>query len=95
MRGVLAARQGRRAAALVEDARLARIGLDPPWAVMAELQRARVAGALGDREAAFDHFGRAAPLGVVRVSFGHDIHSDPLYDPLRGDPRFERVNRGE
>jgi hypothetical protein len=31
----------------------------------------------------------------VRVAFGHDLHSDPLYDPLRGDPRFERVNRGE
>jgi hypothetical protein len=95
LRGVLAARQGRRAAALVEDARLARIGLNPASAQTAAMQRARIAGALGDREAAFEHFERGVALGVVRVALGHDLHSDPLYDPLRGDPRFERVNRGE
>ena len=43
----------------------------------------------------FEHFEQGVALGVVRVAFGHDLHSDPLYDPLRGDPRFERVNRGE
>jgi hypothetical protein len=59
------------------------------------MQRARIAGALGDRQAAFEHFERGVALGVVRVALGHDLHSDPLYDPLRGDPRFERVNRGE
>jgi hypothetical protein len=59
------------------------------------MQRARIAAALGDREAAFEHFERGATLGVVRVALGHDLHSDPLYEPLRGDPRFERVNRGE
>jgi tetratricopeptide (TPR) repeat protein len=95
LRGVLAARQGRRAAALVEDARLARIGLNPAWAQTAAMQRARIAGALGDREAAFEHFERGVALGVVRVALGHDLHSDPLYDPLRGDPRFERVSGGE
>jgi hypothetical protein len=26
---------------------------------------------------------------------GNDMHSDPLYRSLRGDPRFERINRGE
>jgi TolB-like protein/tetratricopeptide (TPR) repeat protein len=95
LRGVLAARQGRRAVALAEDARLARIAADPAWAQTAAMQRARIAGALGDREAAFEHFERGVALGVVRVALGHDLHSDPLYDPLRGDPRFERVNRGE
>jgi TolB-like protein len=95
LRGVLAARQGRRAAALVEDARLAKIAADPAWAHTAAMQRARIAGALGDRETAFEHFERGVALGIVRVAFGHDLHSDPLYDPLRGDPRFERVNRGE
>lgn len=95
LRGVLAARQGRRAAALVEDARLARIGLNPAWAQTAAMQRARIAAALGDREAAFEQFGRGVALGMVRVALGHDLHSDPLYDPLRGDPRFERVNRGD
>jgi TolB-like protein len=95
IRGVLAARQGRRAAALVEDARLARIAADPAWAHTAAMQRVRIAGALGDRDAAFEHFERGVALGVVRVALGHDLHSDPLYDPLRGDPRFERVNRGE
>ena len=95
LRGVLAARQGRRAAALVEDARLARIALDPAWAQTASMQRARIAGALGDRDAAFEHFERGTALGMVRVALGHDLHSDPLYDPLRGDPRFERINRGE
>jgi TolB-like protein/tetratricopeptide (TPR) repeat protein len=95
LRGVLAARQGRRADALLEDARLARIGLDPAWAQTAAMQRTRIAAALGDREAAFQHLARGTALGMVRVALGHDIHSDPLYDPLRGDPRFERVNRGE
>ncbi len=95
LRGVLAARQGRREAALVEDGRLARIALDPVWTAPAEMQRARVAAALGDVAAAFEHFQRSTGLGVVRVPMGHDMHSDPLFDPLRGDPRFERINRGE
>ncbi|HEU4525424.1 MAG TPA: hypothetical protein VFR62_10395 [Gemmatimonadales bacterium] len=95
LRGVLAARQGRREAALLEDARLARIGMSPAWAQTVAMQRARIAAALGDREAAFEHFERGAALGVVRVALGHDLHSDPLYEPLRGDPRFERVDRGE
>lgn len=95
LRGVLAARQGRRDAALLEDGRLARIGLDPLWAPAVAIQRTRLAAALGDLEAAFAHFARAAELGVVRVPLGYDIHSDPLFDPLRGDPRFERVNRDE
>ena len=95
LRGVLAARQGRRAAALVEDARLAAIGENPALAQLAAMQRVRIAGALGDREAAFEHFERGVALGMVRVALGHDLHSDPLYAPLRGDPRFDRVARGE
>ena len=95
LRGVLAARQGRRAAALVEDARLAAIGENPALAQLAAMQRVRIAGALGDREAAFEHFERGVALGMVRVALGHDLHSDPLYAPLRGDPLFDRVARGE
>jgi hypothetical protein len=30
----------------------------------------------------------------VRTGAGNDMHADPLYEPLRGDPRFERLNRG-
>ncbi|HEX2220607.1 MAG TPA: hypothetical protein VHG35_17520 [Gemmatimonadales bacterium] len=95
LRGVLAAHQGRRAAALEVDAKLERMAEDPAWEGLATMQRIRLAAALGEREAAFRHFQRAAGLGVVRVPMGHDIHSDPLFDALRGDPRFERVNRGE
>lgn len=95
LRGVIAAHQGRRSAAALEDARLARIGEDPARALAAGMQRARIAAALGDVQTALDLFEEAAARGVVRVPFGHDIHSDPLLDALRGDPRFERVNRGE
>ncbi|HKU62782.1 MAG TPA: hypothetical protein VJQ44_16300 [Gemmatimonadales bacterium] len=28
------------------------------------------------------------------LGLGLDIHVDPLLDGLRGDPEFERVNRG-
>jgi hypothetical protein len=31
---------------------------------------------------------------VIRALLGNDIHCDPLIDGLRGDPEFERVNRG-
>jgi hypothetical protein len=46
--------------------------------------------------------GRPAPevraffeRGMVRSPVGNDMHSDPLFDELRGDPRFELINRGE
>ena len=53
------------------------------------------AAALGEVNTALEHFERSAALGVIRAPLGHDMHSDPLLDPLRGHPRFELVNRGE
>ena len=61
----------------------------------ADMQRARIATALGDVQLALELFERAAARGMVRVPFGHDVHSDPLFEGLRGNPRFERINRGE
>jgi hypothetical protein len=38
---------------------------------------------------------RSRVRGIVRSPVGNDMHSDPFYDVLRGDPRFERISRGE
>jgi hypothetical protein len=62
---------------------------------LVETGRARVAAGLGDRKRAIDLLERSQGRGVVRSAVGNDMHSDPFYDGLRGDPRFERINRGE
>jgi hypothetical protein len=31
----------------------------------------------------------------VRTAAGNDMHCDPLYDPLRDDPRFQSISRGD
>jgi hypothetical protein len=60
-----------------------------------ETSRARIAAGLGDRERAIQLLEKLRARGMVRSAVGNDMHSDPFYDVLRGDPRFERINRGE
>jgi hypothetical protein len=50
---------------------------------------------LGDRGRAIELLERSRVRGIVRSPVGNDMHSDPFYDVLRGDPRFERISRGE
>jgi tetratricopeptide (TPR) repeat protein len=94
LRGVLAARQGRREQADEADRRLAGMTaheLRP----MVTMQRVRLKLALDQRDSALALFrGAATRSEVVRSLSGNDIHCDPLFDALRGDPEFERVNRG-
>jgi TolB-like protein len=92
LRGVLAAKQGRADEARAIEARLAAIGT-PGQITLAELQRARVATALGETERAIALLQAAASGGFPRATLGNDIHSDPFFHPLRGDSRFEAVNR--
>jgi TolB-like protein len=94
LRGALAAFQGREAEARAYDARLSRIDRPALQAVIGT-QRTRLALALGERERALELLEAATRIGVVRVLLGSDMHSDMLYDPVRGDPRFERINQAE
>jgi len=43
----------------------------------------------GDKDAAFEQLERSVRL-PVGVSYG-EVKSDPFWDPLRGDPRFEQI----
>lgn len=56
--------------------------------------RARVALGLGERDRAIELLERTERIGMVRTGAGNDMHADPLYDGIRADPRFERINRG-
>ena len=94
LRGVLAAKQGRTDEARSIDARLASTDA-PAMMAFAEMQRARIAAALGETERAITLLQSAAGRTVARSTFGNDPHSDPFFHRLRGDPRFEAVNRGE
>ena len=95
LRGVLAARQGRAEQAREADRRLAEMNEAGPRPT-GEVQRARLKLAMGQRDSAFALLERAAVGGrVVRAMLGNDIHCDPLVDGMRGDERFERVNRGD
>jgi tetratricopeptide (TPR) repeat protein len=93
LRGWIAARQGRRSAAEEMDARLAALAEAMP--VPAGTARARIAAGLGDRERAIELLERARTHGMVRTAAGNDMHCDPLYDPLRDDPRFQSISRGD
>ena len=93
LEGALGAARG--ASETVEDAdrRLAAM-TDPAVAPLAASMRARIAAAQGDREKALELLEWAWARGMTRVATGLDMHLDWIYDPLRGDPRFERINRG-
>lgn len=91
--GALAAYRGSAAAAREADEKLAAL-TDRAVAPVAAAQRARIAAALGDREKALELLEWAWPRGMARVAAGMDMHVESIYDPLRGDPRFEGINRG-
>jgi len=95
LKGVLAARQGRREQARELDRRLAAMSA-PETVGLPEMLRARVQLALGELDSAIVLLERAAAAGrLVRTVLGNDLHNDPLLDGLRGDERFERINRGD
>jgi hypothetical protein len=76
------------------DERLAGI-TDPTIIASALAQRARIALALGHRDQALELLESSIEKGIPRVLTGTDMHLEPVYDPLRGDPLFERLNRGK
>ncbi len=94
VRGWLAAKQGWRAGVDDIESRLAEIQ-NPTQRLLIETARARIAAGMGEADRAIELLERSLALGVVRSGVGNDMHSDPLYAVLRGDPRFERINRGE
>jgi tetratricopeptide (TPR) repeat protein len=44
----------------------------------------------GDKDRAIERLAEAAKLPGSQVSYGH-LRLDPLWDPLRGNPRFEAI----
>jgi hypothetical protein len=94
LKAALGARQGRHEQARELEQRIAAMA-EPDLMGLVETQRVRVKLALGERDSAFALLERAAAGGrVIRAMLGNDIHSDPLVDDMRGDERFERINRG-
>ena len=49
--------------------------------------------ARGDREAALGYLRAGTERGISRVGAGTDLHVDPVFAPLRGDPVFEGIIR--
>jgi tetratricopeptide (TPR) repeat protein/TolB-like protein len=95
LRGVLAARQGRMEQARAADRQLAEMMTAPAVRSLAVMQRVRLKLALAERDSALALFREAVEREeIVRAPLGNDIHCDPLFDGLRNDPEFERVNRG-
>jgi tetratricopeptide (TPR) repeat protein/TolB-like protein len=94
VRGWLAAKKGWRSSVEEIDAQLTAL-TDPSMRLLVETARSRLAAGLGDRERAIGLLEKSRARGMVRTAVGNDMHADPFYDELRGDPRFERINRGE
>ena len=94
VRGWLAAKKGWQSSVEEIERQLAALK-DPSMQVSVETSRSRIAAGLGDRERAIRLLEDLRARGMVRSAVGNDMHSDPFYDVLRGDPRFERINRGE
>jgi len=44
----------------------------------------------GEKDRAIERLAEAAKLPLVNLSYGH-LRLNPLWDPLRGDPRFEAI----
>ncbi len=51
---------------------------------------ARIAASVGDRALACEQLARAIRLPTPAVSYGQ-LKLLPFWDPLRGDPRFEKI----
>jgi tetratricopeptide (TPR) repeat protein len=94
LEGVLAAMQGARLDAERAEQELAAV-VQPALVAVATTQRARIATALGQRERALQLLAAAIDQGVPRVPTGMDMHLEPIYEPLRGDTLFERLERGQ
>ena len=92
LRGVLAAYMGATGVAQELDGRLADIerrdARGTTW-----LHRARIATARGDRVNALGYLRAATERGIARAGAGSDLHIDPVFAPLRGDPVFEGIVR--
>ena len=92
LRGFLAAYLGAASMAQELDAQLADIeardGQGTTW-----VHRARMAMARGDRESALGYLRAGTERGISRVGAGTDLHVDPVFAPLRGDPVFEGIIR--
>ena len=74
---------------------LAEMMTAPAVRSLAVMQRVRLKLALAERDSALALFREAVEREeIVRAPLGNDIHCDPLFDGLRNDPEFERVNRG-
>jgi hypothetical protein len=63
--------------------------------VLAAYQGARIVLILGERGRALELLRSSIEKGLPRVPTSMDIHLEPIYDPLRGDTLFERLNRGK
>ncbi len=94
LEGVLAAYQNSRSQAERVDERLAEV-TSPSVIATALAQRARIALVLGDRARGLELLRSSIEKGIPRVLTGTDMHLEPIYDPLRGDTLFERLNRGK
>jgi hypothetical protein len=92
LRGVLAAEMGVNGVAEELEHRLADIeqreGRGTTW-----VHRARIATAQGDRERALAFLRAGTERGISRGPVGSDLHIDPIFAPLRGDPAFEAIIR--
>jgi hypothetical protein len=49
--------------------------------------------AAGDRPAALRFLHAGGARGIARSPMGTDLHADPVFAPLRGDPAFETILR--
>jgi len=77
------------------DRQLAEMMPAPAVRSLAVMQRVRLKLALAEQDSALALFRGAVERDeIVRALLGNDIHCDPLFDGLRNDPEFERVNRG-
>jgi len=79
-----------RAFAIVKEAQAGvRASKDKLWAAVVSETMARITAQAGEKELALDQLAISAqePDGVT---YG-DLKLNPLWDPLRGDPRFEKI----